>query len=80
MKHTARERVLWSIAILVVLLYALIPVAWIVSLSFKGTDELGDGKFFSGFSTRQLRRRSSSGDIFLRRAAQLDRDRRRSRR
>jgi multiple sugar transport system permease protein len=50
MRHTPRERVLWSIAILVVLLYALIPVAWITSLSFKTPEEVGDKKFFSGFS------------------------------
>jgi multiple sugar transport system permease protein len=51
MTHTPRERVLWSIGILVVLLYALIPVLWITSLSFKSPEEVGDGKFFSGFST-----------------------------
>jgi multiple sugar transport system permease protein len=50
MQHTARERVLWTIGILVVLLYALIPVAWITSLSFKTPDEVADRKFFSGFS------------------------------
>jgi multiple sugar transport system permease protein len=50
MQHTNRERLLWSIGILVVLLYALIPVAWIVSLSFKTPEEVADGKFFSGFS------------------------------
>jgi multiple sugar transport system permease protein len=50
MQHTARERTLWSIGILVVLLYALIPVAWITSLSFKTPDEVADRKFFSGFS------------------------------
>jgi multiple sugar transport system permease protein len=50
MRHTGRERMLWSIAILVVLLYALIPVAWITSLSFKTPEEVGDRKFFSGFS------------------------------
>jgi multiple sugar transport system permease protein len=48
--HTAKERTLWSIGILVVLLYALIPVAWITSLSFKTPDEVADRKFFSGFS------------------------------
>ncbi len=48
MTHTPRERILWSIAILVVLLYALVPVAWMVSLSLKPTDKLGDKKFFSG--------------------------------
>jgi multiple sugar transport system permease protein len=42
---TAREKGLWSIAILVVLLYALIPVAWITSLSLKPTADIGDRKF-----------------------------------
>ena len=50
MAHTARERVLWGIGILVVLLYALIPVAWITSLSLKTPTEVSDRKFFSGFS------------------------------
>ncbi len=49
-QHTGRERVLWTIGILVVLFYALIPVAWIASLSFKTPEEVGDKKFFSGFS------------------------------
>jgi multiple sugar transport system permease protein len=50
MPTTARERTLWSIGILVVLLYALIPVVWIASLSVKPVDKLSDGKFFSGVS------------------------------
>jgi multiple sugar transport system permease protein len=50
MEHTNRERLLWTIGILVVLLYALIPVAWIASLSFKTPEEVADKKFFSGFS------------------------------
>jgi multiple sugar transport system permease protein len=45
MTHTPRERVLWSIAILVVLLYALIPVVWIISLSLKEPAEIADGNF-----------------------------------
>ena len=45
METTAREKVLWSIAILVVLLYALIPVLWITSLSLKPTADIGDRKF-----------------------------------
>ena len=32
------------------LLYALIPVAWITSLSVKPAGQVGDGKFFSGIS------------------------------
>jgi len=50
MTHTPRERLLWSIGILVVLLYALIPVVWITALSLKTPAQVGDGKFFSGFS------------------------------
>jgi multiple sugar transport system permease protein len=49
-RHTTRERVLWSIGILIVLLYALIPVVWITSLSLKSPDQVGDRKFFSGIS------------------------------
>jgi multiple sugar transport system permease protein len=48
MQRSAREKVLWSIAILVVLFYALFPVAWITSLSLKTPDQLADKKFFSG--------------------------------
>jgi multiple sugar transport system permease protein len=45
MTRTPREYALWSIAILVVLLYALIPVIWIASLSLKPADQLSDRKF-----------------------------------
>ena len=45
MTHTAREKVLWSIGILVVLLYALIPVVWIASLSLKEPADIADRKF-----------------------------------
>jgi multiple sugar transport system permease protein len=45
MAHTPRERVLWGIGILVVLLYALIPVVWIASLSLKPAEQTGDGRF-----------------------------------
>jgi multiple sugar transport system permease protein len=48
-KHTARERILWTIGIIVVLLYALIPVVWITSVSLKAPAEVADRKFFSGF-------------------------------
>jgi multiple sugar transport system permease protein len=50
MTHSPREKLLWGIGILVVILYALTPVAWIASLSLKKPNELGDGKFFSGVS------------------------------
>jgi multiple sugar transport system permease protein len=48
--HTGKERTLWGIGILVVLLYALIPVAWIATLSLKTPEQVGDRKFFSGIS------------------------------
>ena len=50
MANTPRQKLMWSIGILVVVLYALFPVAWIVSLSLKKPDQLGDKKFFSGVS------------------------------
>ena len=40
-----RQRVYWLIAILLVLLYALGPVAWILSLSFENPEKLGAGGF-----------------------------------
>jgi multiple sugar transport system permease protein len=46
MSSTPRQKVAWTIAILVVVLYALVPVAWIVSLSLKPTASIGDRNFF----------------------------------
>lgn len=39
------ERILWTLATAAVVFYALLPVAWIVSLSLKPPDELGNGRF-----------------------------------
>jgi multiple sugar transport system permease protein len=50
MANSAKERALWTIGILVVLLYALIPVVWIASLSVKTPTQVADRKFFSGIS------------------------------
>lgn len=47
---SGRSKLLWAIGILVVILYALIPVAWIASLSLKTPTQVADRKFFSGFS------------------------------
>ena len=47
MAHTPRQRVMWSIAILIVVLYALIPIAWLVGLSLKPAATIGtDTSFF----------------------------------
>ena len=45
MTRTPREIAGWSIAILLVLFYALIPVMWIASLSLKPADQLSDKRF-----------------------------------
>jgi len=45
MSYSTRERVLWGIGISVVVLYALIPVIWMTSLSLKDPATLGDGRF-----------------------------------
>jgi multiple sugar transport system permease protein len=44
-ERTWRERILWTIAIALVLMYALIPVLWITSLSLKPPDQVGDKRF-----------------------------------
>ncbi|HZK16254.1 MAG TPA: carbohydrate ABC transporter permease [Solirubrobacterales bacterium] len=45
MRRGTREYALWSIAILAVLVVALIPVLWLISLSLKPTDAVADGRF-----------------------------------
>jgi multiple sugar transport system permease protein len=40
------ERVFWGAASVLVVTYALIPVAWMVSLSLKRSADLGDNRFF----------------------------------
>jgi multiple sugar transport system permease protein len=45
MEHTPREKTLWTLATIAVLTYALIPVVWIMSLSLKTPETIGDGRF-----------------------------------
>ena len=45
MNHTAREKTLWSIGLLIVLLFALVPVIWIISLSLKTPATITDKSF-----------------------------------
>jgi len=40
------ERVFWGLAGVVVLLYALVPVLWVASLSLKSGADLADGRYF----------------------------------
>jgi multiple sugar transport system permease protein len=46
MESTLQKRLGWSGAVVLIGLFALIPVIWIVSLSFKDPTTIGDGNFF----------------------------------
>jgi multiple sugar transport system permease protein len=45
MERGTREYVLWSIGIAVVLIFALIPVLWLISISLKPPEAISDGRF-----------------------------------
>jgi multiple sugar transport system permease protein len=44
-KHNSREYTLWSIGIVLVLIFALLPVLWLISLSLKPPDAITDQSF-----------------------------------
>jgi len=46
MKETGRTKTLWWVAGGLILIYCLIPVIWIISLSFKSPAQLSDKKFW----------------------------------
>src|SRR4051794_27589455 len=50
-ESTPRQKFLWVIGTFVVLFYALVPVAWIVSLSLKDPTTIGDQRFFPSKTT-----------------------------
>jgi multiple sugar transport system permease protein len=45
MRHSAREITLWTAGIVAVVFYAMIPVAWVISLSLKTPATVSDKKF-----------------------------------
>src|SRR3954454_12533705 len=52
MEATTRKKVLWAIGITVVVLYALIPIAWLIGLSLKSPATVGtDTSFFPSSPT-----------------------------
>ena len=56
MRHGTREYATWSIGMLIILLFSLIPVLWILSLSFKTPATITDMKFIpSEFSLDNYR-------------------------
>jgi multiple sugar transport system permease protein len=69
MTHTPRERALWGLAILMVLIYALVPVLWMISLSLKPAEKLSTERgFFYGIFHPDTSNYDSifSGDVFTR--------------
>ncbi len=44
--RNTRRHVGWGAASILVIVYALVPVVWIISLSLKKSSDLQDGKFF----------------------------------
>src|SRR3954451_3986418 len=69
MQHSAREKGLWSLAIFMVLFYALVPVLWMISLSLKPADKLSTERgFFYGIFHPDTSNYDSifSGDVFTR--------------
>ena len=75
--HTAREKILWTIAILVVVFYALLPVLWILSLSLKDPATIARRALPpAGLVARRTTRSSSRPSDFTYALRQLDRHRR----
>ncbi|MDQ3572285.1 MAG: carbohydrate ABC transporter permease [Actinomycetota bacterium] len=55
MRHGSREYALWSIAMLLVLFFALVPVLWVVSLSLKDPATITEGDtFFERFFPQEF--------------------------
>ena len=45
MERSGRERTVWTVGIVVVTIAALLPVVWLLMLSFKSPATIGDGRF-----------------------------------
>lgn len=63
---TTGKKVGWGAANILVLLYAFIPVVWIISLSLKGGDTLNDGKFLPANPTTDAYSKIFANNDFLR--------------
>jgi multiple sugar transport system permease protein len=68
MKETGRTKALWWVAGVLILLYCLLPVVWIVSLSFKSPAQLSDQKFWPtnpNWSNYEFVLSGGASDLFL---------------
>ena len=59
MTETPRAKVGWGLANIIVLVYAFVPIIWIISLSLKGGDTLNDGKYLPSNPTGEAYSTSS---------------------
>src|SRR3954462_14542793 len=69
MTHSPREKGLWSLAIFMVLFYALVPVLWMISLSLKPAEKLSTERgFFYGIFHPDFSNYDTifSGNVFTR--------------
>ncbi len=64
--ETPQRKAGWAVANVLVLLYAFVPVVWIISLSLKGDDTLNDGRFLPLNPTSEAYRQIFANDDFLR--------------
>jgi multiple sugar transport system permease protein len=66
MTETPRAKAGWAVANIIVLVYAFIPVIWIISLSLKGDDTLNDGKYLPANPTGEAYSTIFNNDDFVR--------------
>ena len=66
MTETPRAKVGWGLANVLVLVYAFVPVIWIISLSLKGGDTLNDGKYLPANPTGEAYKTIFNTDAFVR--------------
>jgi multiple sugar transport system permease protein len=66
MAHSPRERTFWGVGIFVVLVYALVPVIWMIFLSLKPGDQLSDRRFVPKDFTLHNYDQIFSGSLFTR--------------
>ena len=64
--ETTGKKVGWGVANVLVLLYAFIPVVWIISLSLKGGETLNDGKFIATDPTSEAYTTIFKNEDFIR--------------
>jgi multiple sugar transport system permease protein len=64
--ETTSKKVGWGVANVLVLVYAFVPIIWIVSLSLKGDSTLNDGKFIATDPTSEAYTSIFQNDDFIR--------------